>query len=314
MKKEKVSVVIPAYNAEPFIDRAINSALNQTHDNVEIVVINDGSKDKTEEKVKTYTEKYDNIKLISTDNGGVCRARNIGIDNSTGNYISFLDADDELLPDAIELMLDIALKNDADIVNAKKSEEDGVLPEELSLTGEEFLIKCIEDHHIGYSVRKLFKKAFLGADVRFKEGRKIHEDSFFCFTCALKQPKVIHTEKNVYKVYPTEGSASRGAFSEKYFDILYFAQKKEELISKLYPHLKDKIVNLRIKANMALLLKMCTGRAKGYKKTEKELIKYIIKNKKSFAPAIAFDKKWFSVITHRMYFIYKFLYKIKHRG
>ena len=313
MNNEKVSVIIPAYNAEPFIDRAINSVLNQTHDNVEIVVINDGSRDKTEEKIKTYLEKCDKLKLISTDNGGVCRARNIGIENSTGEYIVFLDADDELLPIAVELMLNTAIESNADIVNAKESEEEGCIPEELDLNGEEYLIKCIEDHHIGYSVRKLYKKSFLSG-VRFEEGRKIHEDSFFCFSCALKHPKVVHIEKSVYKVYPTKGSASRAPFSEKYFDILYFAKRKEDIINEKYPHLNDKIKNLRIKANMALLLKMCTGKAKGYKKTEKELIKYVIKNKKHFVPAIAFDKKWFKIITCRMYFVCKWLYRMKHRG
>lgn len=314
MNKEKVSVIIPAYNAEPFINRAIESVLNQTYGNIEAVIINDGSNDKTEDKIKEYLANYDNIVLISTDNGGVCRARNIGVENATGEYISFLDADDELLPDAIEYMLQTAIEKDADIVDANLSSEHGAEPCEICLFGEEYLIKCIEDHHIGYSsVRKLYKKAFLN-DVRFEEGRKIHEDSFFCFSCALKRPKVAHVEKKVYNVYPTNGSASRGDFSEKYFDILYFAKRKEDIINEKYPHLNDKIKNLRIKANMALLLKMCTGKAKGYKKTEKELIKYIIKNKKHFVPSIAFDKKWFSIITHRMYFIVKFLYRIKHRG
>ena len=315
MNKEKVSVIIPAYNAEMFIERAIDSALNQTYNNIEVIVINDGSVDETEKKVSAYVQKYENVKLISTENGGVCQARNIGIESSTGEYLTFLDADDEILPDAVEIMLETAIRENADIVNAKKSEQYGVKEQELSLTGEEYLVKCIEDHHIGYSsVRKLFKRSFLGDNIRFEVGKKIHEDSFFNFECALNQPKFIHIEKDSYKVYQTEGSASRGAFSEKYFDMLYFAEKKEELINEKYPHLNDKAINLRIKANMALLSKMCSVNVKGYKKTEKELIKYIIKNKKHFVPAIEFDKKWFSVIKHRMYFVYKFLYGLKHRG
>ena len=116
MNKEKVSVIIPAYNAEPFIERAIDSVLSQTYKNVEIIVINDGSTDKTEQKVKAYIEKYENIKLISTENGGVCRARNIGIETASGEYISFLDADDELLPDALEVMISVANEKNADII------------------------------------------------------------------------------------------------------------------------------------------------------------------------------------------------------
>ena len=315
MNKEKVSVVIPAYNAEPFIDRAIDSILNQTYKNVEIVVINDGSKDKTEKKVKTYTEKYDNIKIISTENGGVCKARNIGIENSTGDYIIFLDADDELLNNAIEVMHEYAQKENADIVSALKYESihDDLSKEYSILCDDDYLIKVIEGHSVGYStVGKLFTREHL-SDVRFVEGRKIHEDSFFNFQSALKKPRVVDLKETLYRINPTENSASRSAFSEKYFDILYFVERKAEELNEKRPEYQDKIKNMYVRAQLAFLKVACnSGAPKEYKKKEKELIKEIRKNKKYYKPAIKADKRWFFVVTHHLYFLYKFLYKVKH--
>ena len=120
MKNGKTSIIIPAYNAQSYIERAIESALRQTYDDIEIIIINDGSTDKTGEIIEEYSQKHTNIKVISTDNGGVSRARNIGIDNSSGEYIVFLDADDELLPYSVENMVECLIEADADIVNPAK--------------------------------------------------------------------------------------------------------------------------------------------------------------------------------------------------
>lgn len=310
MKNGKTSIIIPAYNAQSYIERAIESALRQTYDDIEIIIINDGSTDKTSEIIEEYSQKHTNIKVISTDNGGVSRARNIGIDNSSGEYIVFLDADDELLPYSVENMVECLIEADADIVNPAKLLKTNSRIYQMS--GESYLINCINDHPIGYSIRKLYKRSFI-EDIRFTEGKAIHEDSFFNFLCALKKPRVLHLNEDAYKVYPTPNSASRSAFSEKYFDILYFAKRKIEIINQYYPQYNDKMINLQIKANLALLYKMCSGRAKGYTKIERELIKYVIKNKKYFVPVIEFDKKWFSVVKGRRYFIYKFLYKLKNK-
>ena len=87
----KVTVIIPAYNAEKFIEQTINSVLAQTFQDFEIIVIDDGSKDKTAEIINSYGFL---VRCIQTTNGGVSRARNLGINNALGEYIAFLDSDD----------------------------------------------------------------------------------------------------------------------------------------------------------------------------------------------------------------------------
>ena len=226
---EKVSVIIPAYNAEKYVKECLNSVLNQTYQNIEIIVINDGSKDGTKAILDEYTQAASNIVVIHTENGGVSRARNIGLDNVSGNYIMFLDADDLLVPNAVELLLQDLKNNNADIaVGLMDSNVKNVAAVCEGTTiavwkGTEGLEKSLEDNPFTYSsCAKLFKSPAL-KNVRFIEGRKIHEDSYFVFCSFINQPTVVVRDVYIYKYRTNENSASHAAFSEKYFDILYFA-------------------------------------------------------------------------------------------
>mgnify|MGYP000195884133 CR=1 FL=1 len=102
-EQDLVSVVIPFYNEENYFDDCINSVLNQTYQNIEIIIVDDGSDKKFYEKLRLLNQKYPNkINLFHKQNGGVGSARNLGIQKATGKYISFLDADDYWLPNKIK--------------------------------------------------------------------------------------------------------------------------------------------------------------------------------------------------------------------
>lgn len=101
---EKISIIIPVYNNELFLDKCLTSVINQTYKNLEIILINDGSKDKSLKIMKKYEAKDNRIIIIDKENEGVSIARNKGIDRSTGKYITFLDSDDYLELNAIEIM------------------------------------------------------------------------------------------------------------------------------------------------------------------------------------------------------------------
>lgn len=102
---EKVSIIIPAYNAEKDIARCLSSAVNQSYKNTEILIINDGSEDCTEKICSEYISKYNNIRLINAKHRGVSCARNQGIEHASGDWIFFLDADDTVLVSGIELLM-----------------------------------------------------------------------------------------------------------------------------------------------------------------------------------------------------------------
>jgi glycosyltransferase involved in cell wall biosynthesis len=106
MKKQPLtSVVIPAYNAEPFLERTLRSALRQTHSNLEVIVVDDGSTDKTRVIAEAVAATDDRVRILSVPNGGVAKARNIGIAEANGEFVAFLDADDLWHQTKIELQL-----------------------------------------------------------------------------------------------------------------------------------------------------------------------------------------------------------------
>lgn len=109
-KQELVSIIIPAYNAERSIVRCINSVAKQTYRNIEIIVINDGSTDKTLELLKKIECEHSNIKVINKRNGGVSKARNDGISNAKGKYIYFADSDYYINEDTISKMVEVQKK------------------------------------------------------------------------------------------------------------------------------------------------------------------------------------------------------------
>ena len=92
----QVSVIIPVYNVEKYIDKCLESVVNQTYNDIEIIVVNDGTKDNSEEIINNYLKKYNNVKYLIKENGGLSDARNYGVKYATGEYIAFLDADDYL--------------------------------------------------------------------------------------------------------------------------------------------------------------------------------------------------------------------------
>lgn len=115
-KKPLVSVVIPVYNVEKYLDACVNSVLTQSYQNIEIILVNDGSPDRSPELCDKLAENNSNIKVVHKKNGGLSDARNYGISNTTGDYILFLDSDDTLEKDAISELIKKAIATMADIV------------------------------------------------------------------------------------------------------------------------------------------------------------------------------------------------------
>ena len=114
-----ISVVIPAYNAEQFLDETLESVLSQTYENWECIIVNDGSTDNTEEIAKKWCEKDSRFRLTNKENGGLSSARNWGIKESKAEYIAFLDHDDVLTPDSLEVRINVLIEQNVDLVATK---------------------------------------------------------------------------------------------------------------------------------------------------------------------------------------------------
>lgn len=115
MNGKKISVVVPAYNIAPWISRTLDSLLAQTHDNLEIIVVDDGSADGIRDILTAYTDRYPNIRAVYKENGGVTSARLRGVEEARGDWIAFMDGDDAADPRMYGRLLENALNHDADI-------------------------------------------------------------------------------------------------------------------------------------------------------------------------------------------------------
>lgn len=112
-----VSIIVPIYNVENFLDECLSSLVGQSYDNIEIICVNDGSTDSSAEILEKWVQKDHRIKVLTQSNRGISVARNNGLKHAEGAYIMFVDADDALHPQAVELCLDLAKKENADVVN-----------------------------------------------------------------------------------------------------------------------------------------------------------------------------------------------------
>lgn len=318
-----ISVIIPAYNAEATIRRAADSVLSQSYENVELVVVNDGSGDATRDILEQLAMEYPNFRCIHQENGGVSKARNTGLTAATGDCIAFLDADDELIPGCLERLYGVMQEKDCHIVagpsirvrpdGSRTPKGYGVEGEPLIWQGREALENSLKDHPATYSVwGKLYRREVLEG-VRFVEGKRIHEDSFFLFQVFGRElTMAVCAEPTIY-YYMTAQSASRSGFSEKFLDILYFAEEKGKIVEEKFPEYLPLAKNVLAKANMALLKVMCLGADRKYLPLEKQCCRAVRENARYFIPAIRVDKILFAVIRLRLFWLYKRLYRLLRR-
>lgn len=126
---EKISLIIPVYNAEKTLDRCLDSVVSQTYENLEIILVNDGSKDRSGKSCDKWAQKDDRIKVIHKENGGVSSARNIALKNLSGDYILWVDSDDFIELDYCQTLIDVAQKENADVVVARFTRSEELLKE-----------------------------------------------------------------------------------------------------------------------------------------------------------------------------------------
>lgn len=171
---KKVSIIIPSYNVENFIEKCISSLLKQTYNNIEIIVVNDGSKDNTGKIVKSIADNNSNVLYYEKENGGASSARNYGIDKATGDYILFVDSDDYVNDEYVESLVNCIKEDDsfALATNIEIEKEDGWKKYELSNEISTFFrypSVCIRLYNKKYidEINLRFSKSSHGEDLEF---------------------------------------------------------------------------------------------------------------------------------------------------
>lgn len=189
--KVMVSIIMPAYNADKYIAETIESVVNQTYNNWELLVIDDGSIDSTSEIVKSFSD--DRIILVQQKNGGVSSARNKGVDLSKGRYITFLDADDVLPPNSLKVRVEYLERNsDIDLVDGNIRIKDTDMKNDIRVYEPYYqgllLSRLVAlDNRVFFNVCYMFRRDVLG-EIRFKENMTHAEDLLFYMKLSSSHP------------------------------------------------------------------------------------------------------------------------------
>ena len=224
MKNPKISVIVSVYNTEKYIEKCLDSLLNQTYSNIEIVVINDCSTDGSLKILKKYAKKYDNMILIENkENKGLSYSRNVGLEKATGKYIGYIDSDDYVDSTYYEQMMKAIKKEKSEIAIAdmKIVYEDGSFPDYVSkgCNGEVNTLNIIKNGLAASACNKLFKREII-EKYKFSEG-KLNEDLAVILPSIVAAKKISYVENNNYYYVQHTGSIQNSRFSDRRFDIFY---------------------------------------------------------------------------------------------
>lgn len=251
-----LSIIIPVYNVEEFIQRCVDSVLQQSFpkSEYEILLINDGSTDKSPAICDEIAKKSENIKVYHKKNGGLSDARNFGIEKSVGKYISFLDSDDYVLKNCYKKMLDVGIENNADIVmgNAinyinEKTQHPKIKKRVRNFSqenGENFLVKSVKSETMSMAaVLGLYKRELIVKNnLKFKKGI-YHEDELWTPQVYLKAKNVCYIDLDFYIHVNRVGSITKSENKTKNaLDLIKVCYELEKVYQSVTNKKNEKIL------------------------------------------------------------------------
>lgn len=310
----KVSIIVAAYNIENFIEKCLESIQSQTYQNIEIIIVDDGSTDGTAKYCDDFCETEPRARVIHQKNKGLSEARNVGIKESTSEFITFVDGDDMVAGDYVKKLLASLIKNDSDIAvcgftmaPSNKSEH----PKNETISGEDATIKLLtelENYQI-VSWNKIYKKS-LFIDIKFPAGKK-HEDSLTTYRLFAASKKVSFISDALYYYIKREDSIMN---SEKLKDHLNAKLDAASEVKKYFKDNKKLFAAAEISELLAynsFLDNIYSGRLK---ESPKKYIKAIKKNRKKLFKNEFITKKLLTYVAMETTFggiAYKTFRKIK---
>ena len=301
----KVSVIVPVYNVEKYLKRCLDSIINQTYKNIEIILVNDGSKDNSRDICEEYEKKYENISLINQENGGLSAARNTGLKHINGEAVTFVDSDDWLESDAIEYYVDSMKKHNVDMVvtnniSTKGYQEKTSQPDSLTeevLTQEEYAKKFfkIDGNSIEYYAwSKLYKREIMEG-VEFPVGL-FAEDVLGTCRYMKNAQSIFYSNRVTYNYFINDNGLT-AKFGDKDFDLekIWDTIVEESRAYENQNFLKYAVINRkRIDFNLLCRIALADNKKdnlKKYDKKIKELLKSIRENKQLLSEYLPFSRK-----------------------
>lgn len=239
-----ISVIVPIYNVEKYLERCVESIINQTYKNLEIILVDDGSPDNCPQMCDDYAKKDSRIKVVHKKNGGLSDARNAGMKVATGEYVSFIDSDDYISLDFYETLLQTMVDNDSDIVecgvvkfyeNEKFDEysDDQMIKNFNTVDGLEELINENSFHQ--YVWNKLYKSS-IALDIPY-EVSKLNEDDFWTYQIFGRAKRVTRLNRTLYYYFQRSSSIMGNGYNIRRLDEIEGKANRQKYIEKYFPSL-----------------------------------------------------------------------------
>ncbi|PWM78597.1 MAG: glycosyl transferase family 2 [Phascolarctobacterium sp.] len=329
---ELLSVIVPVYNVEKYLKKCIESLLNQTYKNLEIILVDDGSTDSSGEICDEYAAMDNRIKVIHKENGGLSSARNAGIDISTGNYIGFVDGDDYIAEDMYEYLYKnrvyegIVACGISDVnkfsiqkgfcdIDIKSFNNIKALEAYIDLQIQVYNYRKKTKHNLTSSFcNKLFDRN-LWKDIRFPVGY-INEDNMIIIKLFMSANSVKSLPEAKYYYVQHLGSITQQKFNKNSFDLIKSRIVQEEQIKEYYADLlmKCKVLTLLACDNTCVKLSSITEKERKKYNDEIASIKKIIADREDAFHFLNFKSKlkltWFNYSSRTFFFIFYIRLKI----
>jgi glycosyltransferase involved in cell wall biosynthesis len=239
-----ISVIVPVYNVEKYLDRCVSSIVNQTYRNLEIILVDDGSPDNCPAMCDAWAKKDSRIKVIHKQNGGVSSARNKGLDICNGSYACFVDSDDWIAPEFVELLLDAASRWSVPVAvckmklfhDASELSTPHIAQIQEAILSNRDAMECLVSGGVvqGGACDKLYHRSVFES-VRFPEGYR-HEDEFFTHNIMAKTENLVYIDAELYYYLQHENSFMHTS-TMVHLDALAAYLERIELLREMYPDL-----------------------------------------------------------------------------
>ncbi|WP_049485097.1 glycosyltransferase family 2 protein [Streptococcus oralis] len=288
MMGEKISVIVPVYNVEAYLERCVESILQQTYAHFELILINDGSTDSSGQICDHLASQYENIKVYHIENAGVSNARNMGIQLATGSWVTFIDSDDFVTQDYLATLASAAEGLNVGFVIAPLHHiKNGIVTDlpshsgktELWSTEETMKELLMTTRTSFFPVAKLFKRDLL-ADEKFNTNYHLAEDALFLTELLLKtRCSCVFIDKPVYFYDHREGSATTSV-NRHVFDTIEVYQQIIAQVSQAFPNLKYELINRECWSYITVYDKIIFTSREEYQKEKAELRNWIVQHRR----------------------------------
>ena len=288
MMGEKISVIVPVYNVEAYLERCVESILQQTYAHFELILINDGSTDSSGQICDHLASQYENIKVYHIENAGVSNARNMGIQLATGSWVTFIDSDDFVTQDYLATLASAVEGVNVGFVIAPLHHiKNGIVTDipphsgktELWSTEETMKELLMTTRTSFFPVAKLFKRDLL-ADEKFNTNYHLAEDALFLTELLLKtRCSSVFIDKPVYYYDHREGSATTSV-NRHVFDTIEVYQQILAQVSQVFPNLKYELINRECWSYITVYDKIIFTSREEYQKEKAELRNWIVQHRR----------------------------------